>query len=113
MGRTTQHRRSQAIPISPRSSAWSPSQRTRGRGDAPALPRRTPMNRGLLILIGLGLCAAAGFWVYGALDDGLPHIRPNVDVVDRPVSDDRAMVIFQVRPGQTALAIGEELQSRG
>jgi UPF0755 protein len=71
------------------------------------------MIRGFLLLIGLGLCAAAGYFVYSALGEGLFRFRPNVDVVDRPVSDDRSVVIFQVRQGQTAGAIGEELQSRG
>jgi UPF0755 protein len=71
------------------------------------------MIRVLLLLIGLGLCAAVGFFVYSALDDGVFRFRPNVEVVDRPVSDDRSTVIFQVRPGQTAVAIGDELQNRG
>jgi UPF0755 protein len=71
------------------------------------------MIRWLALLIGVGLCAAAGYFVYSALDEGLFRFRPNVDVVDRPVSDDRSVVIFQVRQGQTAAAIGEELQARG
>jgi UPF0755 protein len=71
------------------------------------------MIRGLLVLFGLALCAAAGFGVYSVLDEGVLRIRPNVDVVDRPVSDDRSTVIFEVRPGQSALSIGEDLQGRG
>ncbi|MFN0072868.1 MAG: endolytic transglycosylase MltG [Chloroflexota bacterium] len=71
------------------------------------------MMRGLVLLLGLGLCVGAGFWVYNALDDGVLRIRPNVDVVDRAVSDDTTISVFQVRSGQSALAIGEELQQRG
>lgn len=69
--------------------------------------------RGLILLLGLGLCAAAAYFVYNALDTTLLNMRPKVDVVDRPVSDDPTPVLFQVRSGQSAQAIGEELQRRG
>jgi UPF0755 protein len=69
--------------------------------------------KALLLLIGLAICAYAGYFVYNALDGGLLRIRPTMDIVDRPVSDDPSIVLFQVRAGQSALAIGEELQSRG
>src|SRR5690349_1315529 len=109
MGRTPHHRRSQAVPIASRSTPWSADRRARRRGDAATLPRRSPMIRGLAVLVAIGLCVAAGYFVYSALDGGVLKFRPNVDVVDRPVSDDRSVVIFQVRQGQTAASIGEEL----
>ena len=70
------------------------------------------MMRGIAVLVAIGLCLGAGYFVYSALEGGVLKFRPNVDVVDRPVSDDRSVVIFQVRQGQTAASIGEELQSR-
>jgi UPF0755 protein len=71
------------------------------------------MIRGLAALLAICLCVGAGYFVYSALEGGVFKFRPNVDLVDRPVSDEHSVVIFQVRSGQTAASIGEELQSRG
>lgn len=71
------------------------------------------MIRLFLALLGVGLCVLAAIAVYNALGSSLPTGRVGVDVVDRPVSDDAKTVLFQVRPGQSAQAIGEELQGRG
>jgi UPF0755 protein len=70
------------------------------------------MMRVLALIIGVGLCVGVAYGVYNALDGAFLKGRPNLDVVDRPVSNDVSIVIFQVRPGQSAQSIGEELQNR-
>src|SRR4051812_16077463 len=107
MGRTIHHRRSQAVPITPRSTAQGTDRRG-GRGrHAAGIPGRSSMTRVFALIIGIGLCAGAAYAVYNALDGAFLSTRPNLDVVDRPVSNDSSVVSFQVRPGQSAQSIGE------
>jgi UPF0755 protein len=71
------------------------------------------VTRLLAILVGVLVCTAAGLVVYVALGNSLALGRVLPVDWGSPVSGSAQPETFTVRPGQSATAVGEELQRRG
>lgn len=67
----------------------------------------------LAMFLGLLVCAAVGAAVYFALGDSTLLGRLLTSHSDNPVSTSPRRVTFTVRPGQPAVAVGDDLQERG
>jgi UPF0755 protein len=71
----------------------------------------------LLIVLGaVALVAGAGLFAYGMLGSlsSIPDmVRGSLGQLDTPVSDDSRPVVYTVRPGMSAVDIGDDLHAKG
>src|SRR5436190_17877183 len=67
----------------------------------------------LALFLAVGLCVAAGMFVYSTLGNQPLTNRITPGGWDKPVGGSDERQVFTIRPGQTASAVGEELQQRG
>jgi UPF0755 protein len=108
-------RRPQAVRWPPGPGGTGSRGRRGGGGDPPGVPGLATLGKFVLTIIAILLIAGAGLFAYRTFSTvgSVPDlVREGVGQLDTPVSDDATPVVYTVRPGMSAVEIGEDLQAK-
>lgn len=112
-------REPQAVRWPPRpggSAGGAPRGRRGGGGDPPGVSGLATFFKLVISLVAIALIAGAGLFAYGTLSGlgSVPDlVRGSLGQLDTPVSDDSRPVVYTVRPGMSAIEIGDDLYAKG
>src|SRR6185503_3618435 len=123
MGRTVLDGGSQGSPgREPQAVRWPPRPggavggpsrgRRGGGGDPPGVSGLATFFKLVITLVAIALIAGAGLFAYSVFSgiSSVPDmVRGSLGQLDTPVSDDSRAVVYTVRPGMSAIEIGEDL----
>lgn len=100
----------------PRPGGSAPRGRRGGGGDPPGVSGLATFFKFIIIVAAVVLIAGTGLFAYTIFSGvrSIPDlVRGSLGQLDTAVSDDSRPVVYTVRPGMSAIEIGEELYEKG